>query len=297
MKTMEEELKINGWLAFFLWVGVGLGALITVIQEIGSLINGGYGPLLNVLIIASFTALATIAVMTIIAFYKRKPNAVSLAKTYISLIAFNGLFYLVIAIISEDTSLYSQIFRQFIWAGTWFSYIELSEKVRDIIPKEKRTWNMAEKVLASIYVSTISIMACALIYLYKSDNPVNILYSSKSFITQSVEAAQSELPVDCGNGVIMNEIKLDDGSLIYKYKIEGVYTTDFNEEELLESSIEMKNTIMETLIESYSPNCFEEICFNEGYNLKYIYVDELGNVIQTIDVTPSEYKRAISEGE
>ena len=94
--------------------------------------------------------------------------------------------------------------------------------------------------------------------------------------------------------IIMNEIKLEDGSLIYKYKIKGVY---FNEEELLESSIEMKNTIMETLIESYAPNCFEEICFNEGYNLKYIYVDELGNVIQTIDVTPSEYKRAISEGE
>ena len=65
MKIMEEELKINGWLAFFLWVGVGLGALINIIREISSIINGGYSLSFNILITISFTVLAAIAVMTI----------------------------------------------------------------------------------------------------------------------------------------------------------------------------------------------------------------------------------------
>lgn len=31
-EALEEEKSISGWLAFFLWVGVGLGALISVIM-------------------------------------------------------------------------------------------------------------------------------------------------------------------------------------------------------------------------------------------------------------------------
>lgn len=42
-EALEEEKSISGWLAFFLWVGVGLGALISVIMGLAQTFGQGFG--------------------------------------------------------------------------------------------------------------------------------------------------------------------------------------------------------------------------------------------------------------
>ena len=43
VEVFEEEKNISGWLAFFLWVGVGLGAFISVIMGLAQTLGQGFG--------------------------------------------------------------------------------------------------------------------------------------------------------------------------------------------------------------------------------------------------------------
>ena len=85
-EALEEEKSISGWLAFFLWVGVGLGALISAIMGVAQTFGQGFGWLFSSTYLIMIVSLLVIATLTIIAFYKRKSNAVSLATTYIAMI-------------------------------------------------------------------------------------------------------------------------------------------------------------------------------------------------------------------
>ena len=86
-------------------------------------------------------SLLVTAILTIIAFYKRKSNAVSLATTYIAMIVLDGVMSIIIAVVSEDSSMYPQAFRQLCWGAIWFSYLRQSSKVELIIPILTRSWN------------------------------------------------------------------------------------------------------------------------------------------------------------
>ena len=149
----QASLKVSGWLAFFLWVGVGLGALISAHAALPTLFNTGLPIVFRLLYLGNIVCLIAIAVMTICAFYTHKNNAVSLALTYVAMIALDGVFALVIeAMIGDDIAIMS-IVRQFLWAGIWCTYILSSSRVANLIPKEQRTWNKLEKLVLGLYVA------------------------------------------------------------------------------------------------------------------------------------------------
>lgn len=159
----QASLKVSGWLAFFLWVGVGLGALLSVINTLTVLFDYNFSNLYRLLGMGNIACLAIIAVMTISAFYNRKSNAVSLALTYVAMIALDGIAFLAItAIVGGDIFTGSTV-RQFVWAGIWGSYILSSSRVAELIPNKQRTWNKLEKLLLGLY---IAIDICILIILF-----------------------------------------------------------------------------------------------------------------------------------
>ena len=63
-------------------------------------------------------AIATIAVYTILAFCRRKPNAVvALAKTYIAMIALDGVLAIILSIILDTSAMYPQAILELLWSA------------------------------------------------------------------------------------------------------------------------------------------------------------------------------------
>jgi hypothetical protein len=149
-KEFQETLTVSGWLAFFLWVGVGLGAMFSCLFIIPILVDLGF-TFTMLLASLSVVCLMITAILTIKAFYQKAPNAVALAMTYIAMIALDELAWIAFCIILDDTTLLYVAARSLIWALIWLSYLLMSDHVENMIPRSTRTWKMTEKILLALY--------------------------------------------------------------------------------------------------------------------------------------------------
>lgn len=150
-KEFQQTLTVSGWLALFLWVGVGLGALISCLSTVMVLANGESVLFTSLMAELSSVCLVVTAVLTIKAFYQKAPNAVALAMTYIAMIALDALAWIAFCIILDDTTLLYVAARSLIWALIWLSYLLMSDHVENMIPRSTRTWKMTEKILLALY--------------------------------------------------------------------------------------------------------------------------------------------------
>lgn len=145
------ENRVSGWLKFFLWVGVGLGALLSVVTFLVQISDLGW--FLSLLYFVQIASLVAIAILTIKAFYRGQTNAVSLAMTYIAMIVIDGAISLLFACTSGDSSTLTSGIKQFVWAAIWFAFLRFSSDVKQLIPAESRTWQKTEKVLLAVYAT------------------------------------------------------------------------------------------------------------------------------------------------
>lgn len=143
--------RISGWLKFFLWVGVGLGALLSVVTFLAQISDLGW--FLSLLYFVQIASLAAIAILTIKAFYRGQTNAVSLAMTYIVMIVIDGAISLLFACAFGDSSALTSCIKQFVWAAVWFAFLRLSSDVRQHVPVESRTWQKTEKGVLAVYAA------------------------------------------------------------------------------------------------------------------------------------------------
>ena len=157
------EEKISGWLAFFLWVGIGLNLVISFIQVLFQA---------DVLIgLLYVTVFAVIGIKTIVAFYKRHENAVPLAITFCLMSAMNAIYTAVaFSILGLGTSTWS-LFWGLLWASIWLTYLKASYVVNDMFPVSERRWHKFEKytlvALATFYL--VSILFSLAVGPYDSD--------------------------------------------------------------------------------------------------------------------------------
>lgn len=295
VEVFEEEKNISGWLAFFLWVGVGLGAFISVIMGLAQTLGQGFGLMFSSLYLLMLASLLVTAISTIVAFYKRQTNAVSLATTYIAMIVLDGVMSLIIATISEDSSMFPQAFRQLIWGTIWFTYLRQSSKVELIIPQLKRTWNKFEKIIIAIYILSLTLITISIAYLYKGENPQNLFMTDSSFISQSIIEANKELPTNIGDGIVLQRINRDDNSIIYIYQFSNVYLSESDTEFLSENAKVVKHEMMYELSKNPYDDQFASTCFKEGYNVTYRYNDAVSETLYTVTITPDEYYRILKD--
>lgn len=149
----SRESGIRGWLAFFIWVGVIGGAVGSVIIGIRLLTENTFGLAYSIVYGIMLAVLMLTAVLTCIAFYSRSSNAVSLAKTYIVMIALDGISYAIICMLTRNTFEIAQVFRQILWSIIWYSFLIKSQDVGNQFPVDRRKWGVTEKILLSIYVA------------------------------------------------------------------------------------------------------------------------------------------------
>lgn len=157
-KQLENSKKISGWLAFFLWVGLGWGGVSSLIKGIAAVVNDGWGVFFSIVYLTSIIAVFVTAIYAIWAFYNQRTNAVSIAQTYIGMVALDGLTGLFSLWLLNDGSTIYDTIHQFIWATIWFTFLIKSDDVDFLIPEESRTWQKAEKIIFSVYVGTVVIL-------------------------------------------------------------------------------------------------------------------------------------------
>lgn len=159
-ESRERSKSVSGWLAFFLWVGLGLGGASTLIVAVTQIIKDDLGCGISLVTFSVALIVAVIAIYAIIAFYLRKTNAVALAKTYIAMIALDGVVAIILSIAFKDSSMCPQGVRKLIWSAIWFTYLLESDRVADLIPKGTRTWQSFEKTMLIVFaVLVISLTA------------------------------------------------------------------------------------------------------------------------------------------
>ena len=155
--SYEDADKIEGWMAFFLWVGIGLGVIVSIFQSFFST-----SILSSLLYVSLF---AVVGIKTIYAFYKRKENAVPLAITYCVMIGMDACFLAILNLITNDSGLWGQVIRGAIWSGIWITYLCYSDSVKDRFPESNRKWHKFEKIalwtLGILYIVVLIITYAA----------------------------------------------------------------------------------------------------------------------------------------
>lgn len=132
---VPSDEPVGGWLAFFLYVGIGIGLLVNLFAAFSQLSNPIVSSVSYLQTVAYteliFVALtAVIGVMTIVGFYKRWRDAVYLGMTYIGLMMLYGLVMVIFDI--------SDGYRSLIWGTIWFLFLMKSSKVERMIPPAYR---------------------------------------------------------------------------------------------------------------------------------------------------------------
>ena len=288
-KEYQASLTVSGWLAFFLWVGVGLGAVATCVLNIANLFDVGLNVLSKTLFAVYLAGLVSIAVLTIKAFYKRASNAVALAATYIAMIAIDGLVGVVSSFLLDDVTLLSSL-RQLIWAAIWLSYLLMSTHVENMIPRQTRTWKLPEKIILGVYT-----LACVMLVVGVNDlvnNPAsNKFIDSEYLIDVTIEETNAQIALyNTPEHTVLDVVK-EDGKIVYSYRLNEVTEVlDQNISELLAD--QAKSEILSSF--SLDPTAREELnlFYDNGYELRYRYLNANDEVLYTFDISLEEFKEA-----
>jgi hypothetical protein len=164
-ELLKQTTEIHGWLVFFLFA-MTLGGIISAIFPIVTLdiaeYAGSWSLAFSDIILGLM--LLGVAIYADIAFCKRLPNAVFIAKIYVLLIFITNVLFLIGGDF-ENTGLNtaSQALKGVIWGVVWFLYLCFSDQVKTIIPKEYRKVTSKDYILlASIVIIPIFFIAIAL---------------------------------------------------------------------------------------------------------------------------------------
>lgn len=179
---LKQNTKIQGWLSFFCFI-IALGGLISAIYPIVTFdlcdYSGSY--VLGMVDVIPGILLFVLAIMTIVALYRRDTDAIFLAKTYV-IACFASNFLVILSGDYEANGIggLPQIIRSLIWCGIWFIYLHKSNQVRKVIPSgyrktKKRDWYL----LGSFIFLPLLFLACGL-------HDVNIIAKKESaeFLSQ-----------------------------------------------------------------------------------------------------------------
>ena len=292
----QEKEPISGWLAFFLWVGVGIGAIVSCVRALAELSGIGWTPLSILVFAGMLGSLGAAAILTIVAFYKRQPNAVSWAIVYIAMIAIDAVMQVVILSIVDDNSMLRDIVRSALWAIIWFSYLMQSKKVKRIIPENIRCWKPTEIILLVVFFLS-SVVYCVELNKVVTDPANSNLVSKKYLIEQAVVGANEGLPSNI-DGIILEKVELDGLMVIYNYRFPDNSIADMNLDYLKKFSIAHKQEMIKEYAEETDRETLDyyDMIFDNGYDICYYFKDKDRQLVYSVITTATDYRRARESG-
>lgn len=142
----DTDRSIRGWLAFFLWVGIGLGAIISIVSVFNDLDTiKKYVTLPSFLTVFTYFYIfgfASLAIYTIQAFYRHKPDAVASAAVYVGMVISDGIAGVLLGM--QHGGMDFSYFKPIIWGVIWGLFLNQSTRVEAVIPPETRKFGLLQ---------------------------------------------------------------------------------------------------------------------------------------------------------
>jgi hypothetical protein len=284
--ALQKSEPVAGWLAFFLWIGLGFGGIGSLVVTLKNIADFDYSIFFVFLHVGATLILTAIAAYAIYAFYQRKPNAVALAKTYMAMVLVDGVVGFLICLITDQIESSVTLTRQFVWVGIWYCYLQNSSQVEERIPAATRTWEKTEKFALSLY----AIAYVTILLMSGVQSSTNVLLRTESYIRQSVDAAKAELPIDVGEDIEMSGFELDDKTIRYEYRLKNVHKIDLNAESLPDIAEQNKQEVLDGWSGMLMTDEFISLCCSEKMTMVFSYIDCAGEFLYEIVIAPEDYR-------
>lgn len=241
---LKSNTQIKGWLIFFLSV-ISIGGVGSAINAFTNFDAVDYGGNIWISAVDVFigVGLLAVAIYTVYAFVKRKPNALFYGRLYVFFVFATNIISAIGGDFEFDTL--KTAIRGVIWSIIWFFYLLLSDQVQRIIPKSFR------KVKASDWgILTVLIMIpvfCIVIG--------GVKLNSNDYTMDGV-------PMAVDDSVVVDEEAVDTVAVDMEDDVE----------EAEEESPEVKNLrLLKADIEESNKSCPMDI--EEGLTVKRMYMD------------------------
>lgn len=309
-RAVEESVGIHGFLAFYLYFCVIGGIILTIISTLVSyvpraddgLMNGAYSVVsasraysinwsllaCDILMLVSFVS---IGIYTVVAFHKRLPNAVALAKTHLIWAAVtNGLVLLTGSVGNGAFDNPVRLIFSLVWAGIFFTYLTVSEDVKILIPKETRHLYKGDKIaLISIIVAILLLFGHGVL----EAAGASFTSSTDKNIDRQIELTNAQLPTMLSEGVEYCSIERDGENVIFLYKLKNVHIDYIPAAALEEGSLMTKERLIYGL--NSTKDKFMDIAA-KSHNLEFRYIDADGANAYSAKISPEEYAKACVDG-
>lgn len=219
--STKKEKDIKGWLAFFVYVWIGLGSILSVVLSLILLISQHADLDVSIFILLYDVFPLLIGVATVRAFVLEKSNAVSLARTFLIMRIMIGAVILMLGWVGAQPVLYTYSIGGCVQCVIWLVYLRCSNQVKDVIPAEARTWNKFEKILLSVYVLLVLFLILGGYYVYvneQSKAAKHIEQVSEYELEQTESMADTDVTViyQFPHAFVCAEIEADSLALIRK---------------------------------------------------------------------------------
>lgn len=176
-----SDEPISGWLALFLYMGIGGGILITLISNLVTYLTTPTS-LFTWFDMAYFAIFAVTGIMTIIGFFRRWPDAVALAKTFVVMTFLSGLVLLF-------TGEFQEGLRPVVWGVIWFIFLCCSAKVDRIIPPSFRKMSRRCWILIVLGVATL---VTSFVFAFTIVNKITTKNYNKTATLASLQLADNQ---------------------------------------------------------------------------------------------------------
>ena len=283
--------EIGGFLAWYL-VFVGLGSVASLIINLATLnLSGDYAGswILACADIISWLFYAGLGIYVIIAFVKRLPNAVTLAKIQlVTLVVINSIVLLSGDLDSSSTlSTPTRLISSLIWSVIFFIYLSSSERVKDLIPKETRHLYKADKIFI---FGTIGLIFILFIYGVVDIAGINPLASKRSRLDKQIAAAKAELPIEVNEYITFTDIAVEGDNLVLTYKYPTISASNIDYPRKKEIGLMDKERRLAGLyIDKDEP--FEEYV-SDGYALVSRFIDSSDDFFYEFRLSSEEFMEA-----
>ena len=196
-------------------------------------------------------------------------------KIFVVLILVSGIFFL-------------------FWALMWFCYLKTSTQVEERFGALRPRWHLTERICLGLYTV---IMAVSVYYFRQVSQQALGLINTRTVVENMVNNFKRRLPIVLEDGLILKQIWLDNDTVVFDYKFVEM-SADSVRSNLARSNVMcLKQLSLSTLAaQSIKDSFFLNVCTANDIHIRYQYLEQYGQVIYAIRITPEEYRRARNLG-
>ena len=290
-REIEESSSLKGFLAFFVYFLLPVGAVSTFIRFVREFDEANYvGSKLFLLFDIVFLLFYLYYVgYTIYAFVKRKPDAVFFAKCVLVLSFVSKLIYLVVAIFADESDIaypVSTVAISLVWNVAFYIYLCVSEDVKERIPKETRKVSGLNKILFILsIVLPVLLFIGGFIEIYSKAVSAN---KPENIIEEVCQQRRASLPERVGDDLTATDMTFDGESLVYHFVIDSMRAEDYTADQLELMSLLGKESTWTELQYLKEKDPVYDILEEGGYGLEWRYSGDDGKYLYTVAYSSDE---------